>query len=279
MSGRQQSWPLGPVDSGRGGDPVMLGDERRDLRSDCRRCAGLCCVAPTFAASADFAIDKPAGWPCPNLRDDFRCSIHASLREQGFGGCAVFDCFGAGQQVVQVTFGGADWRQTPEIATSMFTAFTAMRQLHELLWHLAEAAALLPTGALHDDVERAQARTRRLTAGGPDDLVALDAGAYRREVGPLLDRVSEVVRAGVRNRQADRKGSDLIGAKLRGADPGPRCGRLGPGVQAGPGALQGWSCRVGVLADRGCSAPAPHRLLPRGEKSCRPGSSPTPRWP
>ena len=60
------------------------------------RCAGLCCVAPAFAASADFAIDKPAGRPCPNLRDDFRCGIHAELRERGFPGCEVFDCFGAG---------------------------------------------------------------------------------------------------------------------------------------------------------------------------------------
>ncbi|RQX15913.1 oxetanocin A resistance protein, partial [Micromonospora arida] len=37
------------------------------LRADCGRCFGLCCVVPAFAASADFAIDKPAGSPCPNL--------------------------------------------------------------------------------------------------------------------------------------------------------------------------------------------------------------------
>ena len=37
-----------------------------ELRADCTRCFALCCVAPAFAASADFAIDKPAGQPCPN---------------------------------------------------------------------------------------------------------------------------------------------------------------------------------------------------------------------
>jgi uncharacterized protein YjbI with pentapeptide repeats len=199
-------------------DLGMLDDERRDLRADCGRCAGLCCVAPGFAASADFAIDKPAGRPCPNLGADFSCSIHGGLRERGFPGCAVFDCFGAGQRVVQVTFGGADWRQAPEVATSMFGVFTVMRQLHQLLWYLAEATVLMPAGVLHDDVERAQARTQCLTAAVPDDLAALDIARWRREVGPLLERISEVVRGEVRDRQVDRTGADLMGAKLRGAD-------------------------------------------------------------
>ncbi|MDQ4009877.1 MAG: pentapeptide repeat-containing protein [Actinomycetota bacterium] len=41
----------------------------------------MCCVAPTFSASADFAIDKDAGKACPNLRSDFRCGIHQHLRQ------------------------------------------------------------------------------------------------------------------------------------------------------------------------------------------------------
>jgi len=67
-------------------------------------------VAPAFSASSDFAIDKPAGEPCPNLTTDFRCGIHTTLRERGFPGCVVYDCFGAGQKVARVTFGGQDWR-------------------------------------------------------------------------------------------------------------------------------------------------------------------------
>ena len=38
-------------------------DDRALLHADCARCAALCCVLPPFAASADFAIDKPAGRP------------------------------------------------------------------------------------------------------------------------------------------------------------------------------------------------------------------------
>ena len=114
-------------------EPLHHDDARVGLRADCGRCFGLCCVAPAFAASADFAIDKAAGQPCPNLRPDFGCGIHDELRPRGFRGCTVYDCFGAGQQVAQVTFGGRDWRGAPHTAGEMFAVFAVMRQLHELL--------------------------------------------------------------------------------------------------------------------------------------------------
>ena len=56
----------------------------------------------------------------------------------------MYDCFGAGQQVSQVTFGGRDWRQTPHAAKQMFEVFPVMRQLHELLWYLTAALAMPP---------------------------------------------------------------------------------------------------------------------------------------
>ena len=119
------------------------------------------------------------------------------------GRCAVFDCFGAGQQVVQVTFGGRDWRQAPEIAASMFAVFPVMRQLRELLWYLAEALTLLPAGMLRDEVDRAQEETRRLVDARADELVRFDAAAHRRQVGPLLERVSGTLRAEVGDRGRD----------------------------------------------------------------------------
>jgi len=197
---------------------ASLADTRRDLRADCARCQGLCCVAPVFAASADFAIDKPAGRPCPNLRVDSSCNIHASLREYGFPGCTVFDCFGAGQQVVQVSFAGSDWRQAPETARSMFAVFGVMRQLQELLWYLAEAQNVLPSGPLREQVEQAQEQTSALVKAPASDLEEFDAAAHRRQVGPLLTKVSETLRADVPSRGPDRIGADLIGAKLMGAD-------------------------------------------------------------
>src|SRR5664280_3107882 len=97
-------------------------DHNPDLRPDCAKCAGLCCVAPAFAVSADFAISKPAGRPCPNLQPDFRCGIHPRLREMGFRGCVAYDCFGAGQRVTQTTLTGSDWRTRPETARRVFAA-------------------------------------------------------------------------------------------------------------------------------------------------------------
>ena len=196
----------------------LLDVRRRSLRADCERCLGLCCVAPAFSASADFAIDKDAGQPCPNLRPDFRCGIHARLREQGFPGCTAYDCFGAGQQVAQVTFGGQNWRRDPQAAQQMFAVFSTMRQLHELLWYLTEALTLQPVRQLHDELSRTLDETEHLTLGSADALADLDVAAYRRSVNALLLRASELVRAGVRRRNLDRSGADLIGANLNGDD-------------------------------------------------------------
>ncbi|HEX5402932.1 MAG TPA: hypothetical protein VFX16_11600 [Pseudonocardiaceae bacterium] len=169
--------------------------ERLGLRADCARCFGLCCVAPAFSASEDFAIDKGAGQACPNLRSDFRCGIHPVLRQRGFPGCAVYDCFGAGQKVAQLTFGGRDWRQHPETATQMFEAFMIMRQLHELLWYLAGALALEPARPLHGELRTELDRIERLTRYGPGDLADLDIAAHRREVNDLLLRAGDLLRA------------------------------------------------------------------------------------
>jgi Pentapeptide repeats (8 copies) len=189
-----------------------------NLRADCARCFALCCVAPAFAASADFAIDKPAGLPCPNLQRNFRCGIHAELREQGFRGCSVYDCFGAGQKVAQITYGGLDWRRSPQRAAQMFDVFGIMRQLHELLWYLTEALALPAASALHGRLRDALAETERLTFIPPDELMEIDVAAIREDVAPLLRETSELARSGAPHRAVDHHGADLIGADLRRAD-------------------------------------------------------------
>jgi uncharacterized protein YjbI with pentapeptide repeats len=177
----------------------------------------LCCVVPAFSASADFAINKSAGQACPNLQSDFHCGIHTHLRQRGFCGCTVYDCFGAGQKVSQVTFGGQDWRHAPGIATQMFEVFPIMRDLQELLWYLTEALTLQPARSLHDELSLAQRETERLTYNDPDALLELDVAAHRREVNALLLRTSELARAVVRHKK-DHRGADLIGAKLEGAN-------------------------------------------------------------
>ena len=198
-------------------DEPLPDRERLGLRADCGRCFGLCCVAPAFAASADFAIHKPAGEPCPNLDGAFRCAIHTTLRERGFPGCAAYDCFGAGQKVAQVTFAGRDWRRDPHTAASMFAAFATVRRLHELLWHLTEAIALVPEGTLGGELRAALHRTDALTRSDLATLASIDVDAHRDAVNALLLRASDGTRSEAGRPGPDHRGADLVGADLRGA--------------------------------------------------------------
>lgn len=181
-----------------------------ELRADCARCVGLCCVAPAFARSADFALDKPAGAPCPNLRPDFGCDIHDDLRPRGFAGCTVFDCLGAGPRVTRA-FAGRDWRSDPSVAGPMFDAFSTARQVHELLFHLDEARVRAPDPAVDDELTR-------LSVAPVEDWAAGDVAATRERVGELLGRASERVRAAAGGRTRDHRRADLAGARLRRAD-------------------------------------------------------------
>ncbi len=175
-------------------------------------------MVPAFSASVDFAIDKPAEQPCPNLAPDSRCGIHSELRSRGFRGCTVYDCFGAGQQVVQVTFGGRDWHQHPGGAKLMFAVFPIMRQLHELLWYLTGALALPAARPMDEELRRALSATEQMTDRPAAELVELDVEHHRSEINPLLVRASELARAAVPGPRLDRRGADLIGARLNGAD-------------------------------------------------------------
>lgn len=130
---------------------------RPALTPDCGACAALCCVALAFDKGADFAIDKPAGTPCPNLAGH-ACSIHADLADRGFPGCARYDCRGAGQRVTQEVFAGRSWQDDPKRLGPMMAAFRDMRDVQARLELLTAAAALpLATSdaAQRDRLERA----------------------------------------------------------------------------------------------------------------------------
>jgi hypothetical protein len=195
------------------------------LDSDCSQCFGLCCVALPFARSADFPVDKAGGEPCRNLLADHRCGIHDRLLDGGWRGCVTFDCFGAGQQVSQVTFGGVSWRDAPSTAPTMYAVLPVMRQLHEMLAHLLEASALGPDRATADALARLVDEVGTATSGGADQVLAVDLVALRSRVGDLLRIASATARERHRRRDGIRKpprrvrpGADLVGADLRGLD-------------------------------------------------------------
>lgn len=183
------------------------------LRADCTRCVGLCCVAPAFGKSADFAIDKPARQPCPNLRDDFGCGVHDQLRPLGFPGCVAYDCFGAGQRVSQETFPGSDWRSAP----LMLDVYPVVRDLHELLWYLHQAAGFNTDAGLGRQLDRSIEETESLAAGSADELLAVDVAARRVAVNAMLSRAGRLARTAWADTAADLRGAELIGADLRAA--------------------------------------------------------------
>jgi len=208
-------------------------DEKRiiELRVDCEKCFGLCCVALYFSATEGFPTNKDAGKPCINLQSDYTCTVHKTLRDNGLKGCTAYDCFGAGQKIAQVTFSGHDWQKEPECANQMFEAFLIMRQLHEMLWYLTQAFILQTDQVIKEEISSLLGDTERITLLDADSLLALDVVAHRTKVNILLKNTSELVRTkahseksiasrnrNVNSRRLDYFGSDLRKTNLRGAD-------------------------------------------------------------
>lgn len=200
---------------------------RKSLRPDCSSCFALCCTAFGFSRSADFAIDKPAGTPCRNLASDFSCTIHDSLRPRGFRGCTVFDCFGAGQNVSQGLFRGSSWLANPEVKQDMFSAFGIARQLHEMLWYLAEAESRAFDPETSQRAVRLGTTIESAAGGDLQRLLALDVADLHSAVRSVLMEVSKEVRASYFATGPDRLDAALVpGADLMGRDlkSRPLCG-------------------------------------------------------
>ncbi|MDF2607063.1 MAG: pentapeptide repeat protein [Bacillales bacterium] len=197
-----------------------------DLKSDCNKCFGLCCVALYFSASEGFPSDKEAGKPCSNLQKDFSCSVHKNLQEKGLKGCTSYECFGAGQKVAQTTFKGLDWQKDIESAQQMFDVFPVMRQLHEMLWYLTEALLIKIENNIKNKIEHLINETEELTYLNAIPIKNLEIDIHRDKVNSLLKKVSELVC--VKNSGDQRKTLkykrtisgrlDLIGKDLRRID-------------------------------------------------------------
>lgn len=108
--------------------------KRPELKSDCERCAALCCIAYAAEESPGFAATKEAGQPCPKLDPNGSCTIYGKREQEGFSGCIAYDCFGAGQFVVQKHYDGRHWRGDPPLLAPMLSTFRTMRKVFELLY-------------------------------------------------------------------------------------------------------------------------------------------------
>jgi hypothetical protein len=187
--------------------------EAPSLVADCEQCFALCCVLLPFSAVSGFGIDKPGGTPCPNLADDDRCRIHATLRRDGWAGCVTFDCFGAGQQVSQVTYGGVSWRESDNLG-EMAAVLSVMRLLHEMLAHVTEVERRSPEPAATE----LMAEIVVLTGATPTELLAVDLDDLHDRVGAVLEAASARLRQGQSFRGRDLAGQDLRASDVHDAD-------------------------------------------------------------
>lgn len=160
-----------------------------DLQGDCARCQGLCCVSLAFDRSEWFAFDKPAGEPCRHLLASTRCRQHARLEAAGQGGCASYDCYGAGQRVTQELLPGVSWRHAADEGRALFGAFLRLRDVHELRLLLRQAAQLSLPQAAYAEGRRLLQQLEPARGFTPAGLAALDVEALRVEVHAYLRRL------------------------------------------------------------------------------------------
>lgn len=119
-----------------------------ETRSDCSRCAALCCIAYPSDEMPGFSAAKDAGEPCPKLSAEGLCTIYEDREAKGFAGCIRFECFGAGQHVVQHLFAGRDWRDDPTLLGPMIETFLAMRPVSDLAFLIERARPVAPGEAV-----------------------------------------------------------------------------------------------------------------------------------
>ncbi|MCK0169883.1 hypothetical protein MWU53_02310 [Aliiroseovarius sp. S1123] len=161
--------------------PVPLAQDPSTLTADCAGCMGLCCVSPGFDAGDDFAFDKRALAPCRHLGTDNLCRIHETLSDQGFPGCAKFDCKGAGQYVTQQIFPRKRWRKDRETLEAVSEAYRRMRAICDMA-ELLHLAARLPLS-----VSQEAARQAMLDRLLPDPAWTETSLAQAEEAGILSD--------------------------------------------------------------------------------------------
>lgn len=164
---------------------------RSSLDPDCASCLGICCIAPSFAARDNYAIDKAEGVRCFNLGDDRRCRIHDHLAAEGMGGCIEYTCYGAGQRLCREIMPGIDWLSCPERTDELFDTYFKLKGLHEIMWFLSQMAALCPDPDLKLKIE---GRLDEIDALGANSIAEIrnldvDALAQRDRIwGELVEK-------------------------------------------------------------------------------------------
>lgn len=190
----------------------------KELRIDCARCSGLCCVALYFAKCDGFPRDKVAGEPCKNLGEDFKCTIHADLITQNMKGCLAYECFGAGPKVTNAIYKGSNWKDSKQIVNSQFDVFVVVWKLHQMLWYLLESTTIVSEEGKQLHIESTIEELRKLTKRPPEEILQIKIETYRERVNEILKDTGRFVSNRVNKREDSKKGKEFMGKNFKKAN-------------------------------------------------------------
>lgn len=151
--------------------------DQLSLYADCASCVGLCCRALYFSRLDGFPQDKPAGVACRNLCEDYRCRIHATLKQKGMKGCLGYDCIGAGQAAV---------KKGVTHDADLFAVYLKLFPLHQMLWYLCEAVQMEETISFHKQLHEHLQTIQAVCAQPWQELLTCDSEELHKQTSELL---------------------------------------------------------------------------------------------
>ena len=154
-------------------------EELEQLKADCSKCSGLCCIGLFFSKVDGFPENKMAGKPCTKLQKDYRCNIHGELKKLKMKGCIGYDCFGAGQHVTQYIYKGETWQTSQEQSKEIFEVFVKIFQFHQMRYFLEESMTIDPAKELRNDIKKLIDENKGICNSTPQTILDTDIESYR----------------------------------------------------------------------------------------------------
>ena len=167
-------------------------DLRANLRIDCEKCSGLCCVALYCMKTDGFPENKESGIPCKHLMSNFKCDMHSRLASKQMKGCLSYDCFGAGQKVTQYHFSDTDWRANPGKSNEIYQTFLFTYQLYQMEWYLLESLTIVSGEPIKSEIEALITKNEQLTNQNSYRTLKLEIEEYKTKVNQVLKQVSNL---------------------------------------------------------------------------------------
>lgn len=189
-----------------------------DLRIDCAKCSGLCCVALYCSKTDGFPENKEDGVPCKHLQSNFQCDRHAQLVKKNMKGCLIYECVGAGQKVTKMYAESGNWKTNPKQSKEIYEVFLIVHQLHQMLWYLAQALGVTTDDKLANEIGLLIQENEQITSQGPGILQSYDLEGYRTKVNKILRTLTEKQAKGSNEQNKNYFGKNLKGKNLEGKD-------------------------------------------------------------